>query len=55
MAYPFTKLPSLGEFLATAASYGVTVNVSPTEVVGPRGKITFRYARRNDGSPGRHI
>ena len=51
MAYPFTKMPTLGEFLARASAYGVTVAVSASRVVGPRGEITFRYARRGDGPP----
>jgi hypothetical protein len=51
MAYPLTKMPTLGEFLAKASSYGVEVGVSTSEVVGPQGKLIFRYARRQDGPP----
>jgi hypothetical protein len=49
MAYPHVPMPTLGEFLAKAAGYGVTVGQSQTEVMGPKGKLTFRYARNGDG------
>jgi hypothetical protein len=51
MAYPFTQMPTVGEFLAKAVSYGVVVATPASEVVGPRGKINLRYARRGDGPP----
>lgn len=51
MAYPFVQLPSLGEFLQKASAYGVTVGNSTAQVVGSKGPITFRYARRGGGPP----
>jgi len=49
MAYPFSAMPSLREFVDKACSCGITHGTAKQTAVGPKGEITFRFIRRGNG------
>ena len=50
MAYPFTKMPTLRQFIAKACAGGCTEGTSPAKTIGPRGKVKFHYLRNSKGT-----
>ena len=50
MSYPLAKMPTLRQFVAKACSLGCTEHTSKSGMVGPRGKVKYRYLKNNKGA-----
>lgn len=51
MAYPFTRMPTLGEFLDVAVSNGCRRVAVRGELVGPRGVVLARGLQKGHRPP----